>query len=72
VAGSTTRIWSVRTRRRGPGGLGEDGPDRWAPSVSDGSTVMGWQAGSHTEMGRGRRRAGPATEKMAHDDFFPF
>jgi hypothetical protein len=32
--------------------LGEDDPDRWVPSVSDGGVVMGWQAGSHEEMGR--------------------
>jgi hypothetical protein len=39
------------------GGLGEDGPDRWAPSVSNGGTVTGWQAG--VKMGRGRCRGGP-------------
>jgi hypothetical protein len=32
----------------------------------------GRQAGSHAEMSRGRRRAGPAVEKMAHDDIFLF
>jgi hypothetical protein len=51
------------------GGMGEDGPDMWAPSVSDGGVVTGWLAGSCTEMGRGRRRAGLTMEKMAHDDF---
>jgi hypothetical protein len=52
--------------------LGEDGPDRWAPSVSDGDAVMGWQAGSCAEMGWGCRRAGTAVKKAAHDDFSIF
>jgi hypothetical protein len=69
VAGSKTGIWPVRIRGRGAGGIRGSSTDRWAPFVSDGGTVMGWQAGSHAEMGRGRRRAGPATEKMTHDDF---
>jgi hypothetical protein len=69
VASSKTGIWPVRIRGRGAGGIRGSGIDRWAPFVSDGGTVMGWQAGSRAEMGRGRRRAGPAMEKMAHDDF---
>jgi hypothetical protein len=52
--------------------LGEERAGRRAPSVSDGGAVTGWQAGSREEMGRGRHRAGPAAEKMAHDDFFLF
>jgi hypothetical protein len=52
--------------------LGEERADRQAPSVSDDGVVMGWQAGSHVEMGQGWRRAGPAVEKMAHDVFFHF
>jgi hypothetical protein len=54
------------------GGLGEDGPDRWAPSVSNSNAVTGWQAGSCAERGQGRCRDGQATEKTAHTDFFPF
>jgi hypothetical protein len=50
--------------------LGEEGADRWVPSVSDGGAVTGWQAGSCTEMDQSQRRAGPTTEKAAHDDFF--
>jgi hypothetical protein len=38
--------------------LGEDDPDRWAPSVSDGGAVTGWQAGSRAEMDRGHVEAG--------------
>jgi hypothetical protein len=49
--------------------LEEDGPDRWAPSVSDGGSVTGWQASSRAEMGRGRCRAGPVTEKTTHTYF---
>jgi hypothetical protein len=37
--------WPVRTRGRGAKGIwGEEGADRWAPSVSDGDVVTGWQA----------------------------
>jgi hypothetical protein len=46
--------------------LGEDDPNRWVPSVSDGGMVTGWQ---RVEMGRGQCRVGPAAEKMAHDGF---
>jgi hypothetical protein len=49
--------------------LGEEGVDRLAPFVSDSDVVMGWQTWSREKMGRGRRRAGPAAEKTAHDDF---
>jgi hypothetical protein len=52
--------------------LREDDPNRWAPSISDGSAIMGWQAGSRVEMGRGQCRARPAAERMAHTDFFHF
>jgi hypothetical protein len=52
--------------------LGEERADRWAPSVSDSGAVTRWQAGSHMEMGRGRCRAGPTAEKIAHNDFFHF
>jgi hypothetical protein len=52
--------------------LGEDGPDRWAPSVGNGVFVTDWQAGSRAKMGRGQCRAGPAAEKMDHTDFFHF
>jgi hypothetical protein len=42
VAGSTTGIRLAMTRGRGGGGeSGEDDPDRWAPSISDGVTVTG-------------------------------
>jgi hypothetical protein len=40
--------------------LGEDGPDRWALSVSDGDVVTGWQAGSRMEIGRKCCRNRPA------------
>jgi hypothetical protein len=56
VALEQGRIWGTR-------------PDRWAPSVSNGGSVTGCLADSRAEMGRGRCRAGPATEKMAHDGF---
>jgi hypothetical protein len=61
----------VATRASRGGGIwGEERVDRWAPSVSDGRTVMaGWQAGSHAEMGRGWRRGGSAMEKTAHEGF---
>jgi hypothetical protein len=52
--------------------LEEDDPDRWAPSVSDSGSVMGWQAGSRAEMGRGQCRAGLVAEKTTHTYFFPF
>jgi hypothetical protein len=46
-------ILPVRARGRGAReDLGEDGADRWAPSISDGGAIMGWQAGSPAEMGR--------------------
>jgi hypothetical protein len=46
---------------RAPGeDLEEDGPDRWAPSISDSGAVMGWQGSSRAEMGRGRCKARPA------------
>jgi hypothetical protein len=71
VVGPSSGIWPARThRRRGEEKLGEEGADRRAPSVSDGGALTGWQAGSHTEMDRSQRRAGLATEKAAHDDFF--
>jgi hypothetical protein len=41
VAGLMTRIRLVMTCGRGVGALGEDDPDRRAPSVSDGGVVMG-------------------------------
>jgi hypothetical protein len=52
--------------------LGEDGPNRWDPSISNGGSVMGWQADSHVEMGQGGCSARPAVEKMADTDFFHF
>jgi hypothetical protein len=52
--------------------LGEDGPDRWVPSVSNGGAVMSCQADSRAEMGQGRRRARPTAKKTAHNDFFYF
>jgi hypothetical protein len=71
VVGPSSGIWPVRThRRRGEEKLGEERADRRAPSVSDGGALTGWQAGSHTEMDRSQHRAGMATEKAAHDDFF--
>jgi hypothetical protein len=43
VAGSTMGILLARARGRGAReDLGEDGADRWAPSISDGGAVMGW------------------------------
>jgi hypothetical protein len=43
--------------------LGEERADRWAPSVSDGGAVMGWQAGHAqrwagvgAKLGRPRRK----------------
>jgi hypothetical protein len=62
--------WPVRTRGRGAGEerFGGRRHDR-RPLVSDGDTVMGWQAGSCMEMGRDRRRAGPATKKTVDNDF---
>jgi hypothetical protein len=51
--------------------LGEDGPDRWAPSVSDGGMVMGWQIDSRAEMGHDTIEAGRARMKMAREAF-PF
>jgi hypothetical protein len=71
--GWLTRRWEFGRRGHAgaeQGGLGEDGPDMWVSSVSDGGAVMGWQAGSRVEMGRGRCRVGPAAEKTAHDGFF--
>jgi hypothetical protein len=65
LVGEDTRAWSR-------GDLGEDDSDRWAPSASDGCTITGWQAGSRADMGRGRCKARPAAENMAHTDFFPF
>jgi hypothetical protein len=42
VAGSTMGTRPAMTRWHGVWEeLGQDGPDRWAPSVSDGGTVMG-------------------------------
>jgi hypothetical protein len=72
VAGSSMGNWLVRTRGRGAGEerFGGRRPDRRVPPVTDGDAVTGWQAGSRTKMGRGQRRAGPVTEKAAHDDFF--
>jgi hypothetical protein len=52
--------------------LEEGGPDRWAPSISDGGAVMGWQGSSRAEMGRRRCRAGPAAKETGHADFFHF
>jgi hypothetical protein len=70
VVGPSHGIWPARTRGRGAEEkLGQEGADRRAPSVSDGGTVIGWQAGSHAKMGQSQCRAGPATEKAAHDDF---
>jgi hypothetical protein len=43
--------------RAGEEDLGEDGPDRWAPSVNDGGVITGWQADSCAKMGRGRCKA---------------
>jgi hypothetical protein len=54
------------------GNLGGERAYKQAPSISDGGAVMGWQTSLRAEMGRGRRRAGPAAEKTAHDDFFHF
>jgi hypothetical protein len=52
VAGPSPGIWPARTHGRGAEEkLGDEGADRRAPSVSDGVTVTGWQAGSHVEMG---------------------
>jgi hypothetical protein len=56
--------WPTRRREFGQrghesaeqGGLGEDGPDRWVPSVSNGGAVMSWQADSRAEI---RRENGP-------------
>jgi hypothetical protein len=72
--------WPTRRREFGQrghegaeqGGLGEDGPDRWVPSVSNGGAVTSWQADSRAEMGQGRRRARPTAKKTAHNDFFYF
>jgi hypothetical protein len=41
--------------------LGEDGPDRWAPSISDGDAVRGWLrtwewAGVGAKLGRPQRK----------------
>jgi hypothetical protein len=44
---------SIATLASRGGHLGEESTDRWAPSVSDGGVIMGWQASSHAEMGRG-------------------
>jgi hypothetical protein len=41
VAGSTMGIRLVMTRRHGARGMGEDYPDRWAPSVSNAGTIIG-------------------------------
>jgi hypothetical protein len=60
------------TWARSRGGIGEDGPDRWASSASDYGTGNRRQAISRVKMGLVRCKAGPATEKTAHKDFFPF
>jgi hypothetical protein len=73
VAGLTTGNPPAMTHGCGAeGGLGEDGPDRWAPSASDYGARNGMGAGSRAKMGRVRCRAGPTAEKMAHNDFFSF
>jgi hypothetical protein len=52
VAGPSLEIWPVRTHGRGTEEkLGEEGANRWAPSVSDGGVVTGWHAGSRVETG---------------------
>jgi hypothetical protein len=63
VAGSTTGIRLATTRVRGAGGLGEDGPNKWAPSVNDGSAVTAGRtararrwAGVSAELGRPQRK----------------
>jgi hypothetical protein len=65
LAGEDTRLWSR-------GGFG--GRQSWQVGTicQQWWRVNGWQAGSHAGMGWGWRRAGPAAEKMAHDDFFQF
>jgi hypothetical protein len=40
------------------GELGENDPNRWAPSVSDGDAVTKDRSGSHANMGRGTAEAG--------------
>jgi hypothetical protein len=62
----------TRARSRGGGGLGEDDPDRWAPSASDCGAGNRRQAGSHVKMGWVRCRAWPTAEKMTHNNFFYF
>jgi hypothetical protein len=61
--------YDTRARSRG-GGLGEDGPDRWAPSASDCGARNGRRAGSRAKVGSVRCRAGPTAEKTAHNDFY--
>jgi hypothetical protein len=59
VASSTASIFaSVATWAQSRGELGEDGLNRWAPSVSDGDTITGGRPGSFVKMGRGTAEAG--------------
>jgi hypothetical protein len=52
LASSKVSIFAgVATRVQSRGELGEDGPDRRAPSVSDDVTVTGGRPGSPMKMG---------------------
>jgi hypothetical protein len=54
------------TRRRGAaGGLGEDGPNRWALSINDGGTLTGGRPAHARRWAKALQRG----EKTAQEDF---
>jgi hypothetical protein len=48
---------------RGGGGLGEDGPERWASSASDDGVVTGGRPAHERSWAGGQRDVGPTRRK---------